>query len=91
MTPPPAKTANGRTEHAGATPQSRRAALARAHVATLLFGASGIFGKLCQCSAPVLVCGRAIFAVAALTLAGLGKKRIADSIYNVWEHSFSFG
>ena len=75
MTLPPAKAANGRTEHAGATPQSRRAALARAHAATLLFGASGIFGKLCQCSAPVLVCGRAIFAVAALTLAGLGKKQ----------------
>lgn len=43
-----------------------RAALARMHAATVLFGVSGIFGKLCQCSAVVLVCGRALFAVAAL-------------------------
>ena len=91
MTPPPAEThgtdtsstaaqaaaggVKGCAAHASAPPQSRRAALARAHAATLLFGASGIFGKLCQCSAPVLVCGRAMFAVAALTLAGLGKKQ----------------
>ena len=43
-----------------------RAALVRMHAATVLFGISGIFGKLCQCSAVVLVCGRALFAVAAL-------------------------
>lgn len=42
------------------------AALARMHAATVLFGISGIFGKLCQCSAVVLVCGRALFTVAAL-------------------------
>ena len=91
MTPPPARThgpagqassgpstpgtTRGDAANALAAPKGRRAALARAHGATLLFGASGIFGKLCQCSAPMLVCGRAIFAVAALTLAGLGKKQ----------------
>lgn len=31
-----------------------RAALIRMHAATVLFGISGIFGKLCQCSAVVL-------------------------------------
>lgn len=45
---------------------ARSAALARMHAATVLFGISGIFGKLCQSSAIVLVCGRALFAVAAL-------------------------
>ena len=91
MTPPPTRThgpagqaasgpstpgtTRGGAANALAAPKGRRAALARAHGATLLFGASGIFGKLCQCSAPMLVCGRAIFAVAALTLAGLGKKQ----------------
>jgi drug/metabolite transporter (DMT)-like permease len=45
---------------------SVRTAFVRMHAATVLFGISGIFGKLCQSSAVVLVCGRAIFAVAAL-------------------------
>ena len=43
-----------------------RAALIRMHAATVLFGISGIFGKLCQCSAIDLVWGRAVVAVAAL-------------------------
>ena len=43
-----------------------RSALLRMHAATVLFGISGIFGKLCQCSAIDLVCGRALVAVAAL-------------------------
>ena len=47
-------------------PASVRSALARMHAATVLFGISGIFGKLCQCSAIDLVCGRAIVAVVAL-------------------------
>ena len=45
-----------------------RAALIRMHAATVLFGISGIFGKLCQCSAIDLVWGRAVVAVAALPL-----------------------
>ena len=53
-----------------------RHALARAHIATLLFGVSGLFGRLCQCSASVLVCGRAGFAVAALGLLGLQKGQV---------------
>lgn len=51
-------------------------ALIRAHAATLLFGVSGLFGRLCQCSASVLVCGRAGFAVAALALVGIKKGQI---------------
>ena len=43
-----------------------RSALLRMHAATVLFGISGIFGKLCQCSAIDLVCSRALVAVAAL-------------------------
>ncbi len=43
-----------------------RTALIRMHAATVLFGISGIFGKLCQCSAIDLVWGRAVVAVAAL-------------------------
>ena len=43
------------------------------HAATVLFGVSGILGKLCQSSAPVLVCGRALFAVAALGLLCLSR------------------
>ena len=43
-----------------------RSALLRMHAATVLFGVSGISGKLCQCSAIDLVCGRAMVAVAAL-------------------------
>ncbi|MBB5142742.1 DMT family transporter [Desulfovibrio intestinalis] len=60
------------------TPSSSavRHALARAHIATLLFGVSGLFGRLCQCSASVLVCGRAGFAVAALALLGLQKGQV---------------
>ncbi|MDD4700898.1 MAG: DMT family transporter [Desulfovibrio sp.] len=53
-----------------------RRALVRAHAATLLFGVSGLFGRLCQCSASVLVCGRAGFAVAALALVGLKKGQV---------------
>ncbi|OXS28182.1 MAG: TetR family transcriptional regulator [Desulfovibrio sp. MES5] len=53
-----------------------RRALIRAHAATLLFGVSGLFGRLCQCSASVLVCGRAAFAVTALALLGMKKGQI---------------
>lgn len=53
-----------------------RSALIRAHASTLLFGVSGLFGRLCQCSASVLVCGRAGFAVAALALLGIKKGQI---------------
>ncbi|SDF35672.1 DMT family transporter [Desulfovibrio legallii] len=53
---------------------SRHAALVRMHAATVLFGVSGILGKLCQSSAPVLVCGRALFAVAALGLICLSRR-----------------
>lgn len=47
---------------------SRNAALTRMHVATVLFGMSGIFGQLCASSAMTIVCGRALFSVTALGL-----------------------
>ena len=53
-------------EHAKMQGSAVRSALVRMHAATVLFGISGIFGKLCQCSAIDLVCGRAMVAVAAL-------------------------
>lgn len=71
----PSATAPAKTEAAPSSAAVRRA-LARAHAATLLFGVSGLFGRLCQCSASVLVCGRAGFAVAALALVGLKKGQI---------------
>ena len=45
---------------AGETDASRalKSALLRMHAATVLFGLSGIFGKLCACSPAMLVCGR---------------------------------
>lgn len=43
-----------------------RSALVRMHAATVLFGISGIFGKLCQSSSFALVCGRALVAVGAV-------------------------
>ena len=49
-------------------------ALLRMHIATVLFGISGIFGKLCQCSAIDLVCGRALIAVAALGIICLAQR-----------------
>lgn len=49
-------------------PRMLKCALMRMHAATLLFGLSAIFGQLCQSSAAVLVCGRALFAVSALGL-----------------------
>ena len=45
-----------------------KTALLRMHAATMLFGLSGIFGKLCACSPAMLVCGRALFAAGALGL-----------------------
>lgn len=48
--------------------RSYRSALVQMHTATVLFGLSAIFGKLVLSSAAVLVCGRALFAVAALGL-----------------------
>ena len=42
------------------------------HAATVLFGLSAIFGKLISGSASVLVCGRALFAVAFLGLLCMG-------------------
>ena len=58
------------------------------HVAALLFGLTGIFGKLASTSPDAIVLGRAVFAVAALVLfalwarnplaAGLTGKRLAS-------------
>lgn len=47
---------------------SRGAALASMHLATLLFGVSGVFGRLTTCSAAMIVFGRTVFALAALWL-----------------------
>ena len=44
------------------------------HAATVLFGLSGIFGKLCACSPAMLVCGRAFFAVGTLSLLCLARR-----------------
>tara|TARA_B100002003_G_scaffold248006_1_gene280768 strand:- start:2428 stop:3294 length:867 start_codon:yes stop_codon:yes gene_type:complete len=58
------------------------------HIAALLFGLTGIFGKLASTSPDAIVLGRAVFAVAALVLfalwartplaAGLSGKRLAS-------------
>ncbi|MBQ7585364.1 MAG: DMT family transporter [Desulfovibrionaceae bacterium] len=53
---------------------TRRCAYLRMHLATLLFGVSGLLGKICQASALTLVLGRSIFAVAALALILLLRK-----------------
>ncbi|MBD1590022.1 DMT family transporter [Pseudomonas typographi] len=45
-----------------------RSALLGLHAGALLFGLSGIFAKLAHASAPFIVFGRAVFAVAALGL-----------------------
>lgn len=60
----------------GETDASRalKSALLRMHAATVLFGLSGIFGKLCSCSPAMLVCGRAFFAVGALSLLCLARR-----------------
>ena len=60
----------------GETDASRalKSALLRMHAATVLFGLSGIFGKLCACSPAMLVCGRAFFAVGALSLLCLARR-----------------
>lgn len=54
----------------------RRRALWLMHGATVLFGISGIFGKLIASSAAVLVFGRAIFALAAMSLLLIKLKRL---------------
>jgi len=48
--------------------RSYTAALVQMHAATVLFGMSAIFGKLVESAPSVLVCGRAVFGVAALGL-----------------------
>lgn len=60
----------------GETDASRalKSALLRMHAATVLFGLSGIFGKLCACTPAILVCGRAFFAVGALSLLCLARR-----------------
>lgn len=45
-----------------------RTALIALHLGALLFGLSGIFGKLALAAPLVIVCGRALFAVGALTI-----------------------
>jgi drug/metabolite transporter (DMT)-like permease len=45
-----------------------RSALIALHLGALFFGLSGIFGKLALAAPMVIVCGRALFAVAALGL-----------------------
>lgn len=47
---------------------SRGTALASMHLATLLFGVSGVFGRLTACSAEMIVFGRTVFALAVLWL-----------------------
>ncbi len=47
---------------------SERKALLAIHLGALLFGLSGIFGKLAESQAQVIVVGRALFAVLALAL-----------------------
>ena len=51
-----------------------RSALVRMHAATVLFGISGIFGKLCQSSSFALVCGRALVAVGAVGILCLARQ-----------------
>ena len=60
----------------GETDASRalKSALLRMHAATVLFGLSGIFGKLCACTPAMLVCGRAFIAVGALSLLCLARR-----------------
>lgn len=48
--------------------QTRKRALWRMHGATVLFGASGVFGKLVVGSSALIVFGRSVFALAALSL-----------------------
>lgn len=48
-----------------------RLALSMLHVAALLFGLTGIFGKLVVAPAVVIVCGRALFALLALAPASV--------------------
>lgn len=47
---------------------SRGAALVSMHLATLLFGVSGVFGRLTACSAEMIVFGRTVFALGLLWL-----------------------
>ena len=47
---------------------SRGAALVSMHLATLLFGVSGVFGRLTACSAEMIVFGRTVFALGILWL-----------------------
>ncbi len=47
---------------------STRAALVAMHLATVLFGISGVFGRLTQCSAAMIVFGRTVFALGLLWL-----------------------
>jgi drug/metabolite transporter (DMT)-like permease len=54
---------------------SHRAVLTAAHLAALLFGLTGIFGALTRADATVITFGRAAFAVAALGVFALLRKR----------------
>lgn len=55
--------------------EDRRAALLRMHGATVLFGVSGVFGKLVAGSSGLIVFGRSVFALAALSLLCLRRGR----------------
>ena len=54
-----------------------RTALGALHIGALMFGLTGVFGKLAAASAPIIVFGRAGFAVLALScFAGLAKNTV---------------
>ncbi|AKJ43226.1 DMT family transporter [Pragia fontium] len=55
---------------------TRRSALIQMHIAALLFGISGIFGKLILSGVAVLVFGRAFFAVLSLSLLLVKSRRM---------------
>ena len=55
---------------------TRRSALYQMHAAAILFGISGIFGKLIISGVAVLVFGRAAFAVLSLSLLMVKSRRL---------------
>ncbi len=55
--------------------EDRRAALLQLHGATVLFGVSGVFGKLVAGSSELIVFGRSVFALAALSALCLRRGR----------------
>ena len=67
---------------------NRRKALLTLHLGALLFGLSGIFGKLALAAPIVIVCGRALFAVAALLLF---TQRGAAKVRPRWQHCLALG